>query len=184
MRQGSQGENVRLMQQYLIAIARNNSNLPSVPWDGVFGASTDASVRAFQRQYGLNADGIIGPLTWARIVEVYNRICEGRPIPPNVSGTAPVPPVSPTPPPNESRPYPGMFLRQGSRGDNVRFIQQALVDVRRLNPNLPMITVDGIFGPRTEEAVRAFQRWQGLVADGVIGPVTWYALVDQRNLLM
>jgi len=236
MRQGSTGENVRLMQQYLIAIHRNNQDVPAPPWDGSFGASTDTAVRAFQRQYGLNSDGIIGPLTWARVVEVYNRICEGNPIPP--SGGTPPPggnyfnytvvagdnlwtlgqrfgttmqaimdlngltndlifpgqvlkiprgtaSAALTPSPQlANRPYPGMFLRNGSHGDDVRFIQQNLVDLRALNPDLPSITVDGIFGPRTVEAVRSFQRWQGLVADGVVGPITWYAIVDKRNLIV
>jgi len=175
IRQGARGDNVRLMQIYLTAISRVNSNVPALTADGIFGPLTDASVRAFQRQYGLNPDGIIGPLTWNRIVEVYASILAGNPIAPT---------TPPPAPPNANRPYPGVFLRNGSRGDDVRFMQQALVDLRALNPNLPLIAVDGIFGPRTEEAIRAFQSWQGLVADGIIGPITWYAILDQRNLLV
>ncbi|MFN2608279.1 MAG: peptidoglycan-binding protein [Acidimicrobiales bacterium] len=41
----------------------------------------------------------------------------------------------------------------------------------------PEVVVDGIFGPRTEAAVRAFQQSRGLVVDGVVGNQTWPALV-------
>ncbi len=56
-------------------------------------------------------------------------------------------------------------LRRGARGALVRELQQALG-----------ITVDGIFGPGTETAVKRFQRDNGLVADGIVGPRTWAAL--------
>ncbi len=41
------------------------------------------------------------------------------------------------------------------------------------------VTVDGVFGPRTEAAVKAFQTSHGLVANGIVGPETWAALIIQ-----
>ena len=62
---GSTGESVRIMQEYLNAILQPSPHLTE---DGVFGPKTKAAVIAFQQQFGLNPDGITGPLTWAEIM--------------------------------------------------------------------------------------------------------------------
>jgi peptidoglycan hydrolase-like protein with peptidoglycan-binding domain len=75
----------------------------------------------------------------------------------------------------------GQNLRQGARGDAVREAQQLLT--AHGHP----LTADGAFGPRTHDAVVAFQRSRGLQADGVIGPATMRELrtptagVDRRT---
>lgn len=63
-----------------------------------------------------------------------------------------------------------LTLRKGSRGDDVKRVQEML-----------HITADGIFGPQTEGAVRSFQIQAGLVADGIVGPKTWAALVGWKE---
>ena len=74
--------------------------------------------------------------------------------------------------------YPGTPIRQGSRGPYVTVIQTELNRISRNYPAIPRIPeVDGIFGPRTEAAVRKFQEIFGLDVDGVVGKATWYALV-------
>ena len=45
-------------------------------------------------------------------------------------------------------------------------------------PFIPAVTVDGIFGDRTREAVMIFQRWAGLVDDGIVGKLTWDKLYE------
>lgn len=59
----------------------------------------------------------------------------------------------------------------GATGDVVRRAQRAV----RRTPNLGVV-VDGIFGPATEAAIKAFQDGAGLAVDGVVGPATWSAL--------
>ncbi len=56
-------------------------------------------------------------------------------------------------------------IRRGDRSEHTRFLQQKLG-----------IGADGIFGPKTEAAVKAFQASRGLVADGIVGRKTWAAL--------
>ena len=61
--------------------------------------------------------------------------------------------------------------RQGSTGDAVRTIQTKLKNWGYFSG-----AIDGIYGPKTEEAVKYFQRKNGLTADGVVGPATLRAL--------
>ncbi len=67
--------------------------------------------------------------------------------------------------------YTNVMLRRGSTGMYVRILQSALINACQ-NPG----TIDGVFGPRTQAAVVAFQRAKGLTADGIVGPRTWAAL--------
>jgi peptidoglycan hydrolase-like protein with peptidoglycan-binding domain len=61
--------------------------------------------------------------------------------------------------------------QDGSTGENVRSIQYLL------NDQGSSLTVDGVFGPRTEAAVRGFQRQHDLTVDGMVGNKTWPALI-------
>lgn len=74
--------------------------------------------------------------------------------------------------------YPGTPLRLGSTGPYVTIIQASLNRIGQNYPAIPKISpVDGIFGPQTEAAVRAFQQIFSLTADGIVGRATWYQLV-------
>ncbi len=59
LRKGNRGTDVEELQRTLNADSRYPTKV-----DGIFGADTAASVRAFQADHGLNADGIVGPKTW------------------------------------------------------------------------------------------------------------------------
>ncbi len=73
--------------------------------------------------------------------------------------------------------YPGVPLRPGTSGNEIRLIQLRLNRIGRNYPSIPKIlNPDGIYGTETEAAVRAFQRAFGLTEDGIIGRGTWYAI--------
>ncbi|MBQ7163951.1 MAG: spore cortex-lytic enzyme [Clostridia bacterium] len=63
------------------------------------------------------------------------------------------------------------ICRQGNTGSEVKTVQQKLK-----NWGYYKGAVDGIFGPKTTEAVKYFQRKNGLTADGIVGPKTLAAL--------
>ncbi|MFC7613926.1 peptidoglycan-binding protein [Actinokineospora soli] len=62
-------------------------------------------------------------------------------------------------------------LRRGSTGPVVRELQTLL------NRGGAGLVVDGLFGPRTDAAVRQFQRRHGLAVDGIVGRMTWAKLL-------
>ena len=64
-------------------------------------------------------------------------------------------------------------LERGSEGDDVKDLQEALIELA-FKPG----EVDGVFGIYTESAVRSFQAWAKVVADGIVGPLTWEKLDD------
>ena len=64
-------------------------------------------------------------------------------------------------------------IRRGSRGESVKVLQEAL-----------HLAVDGIFGRITEEAVRAFQRRNGLKADGIVGNETWAKILGSDGKIL
>lgn len=65
-----------------------------------------------------------------------------------------------------------LYLSRGAAGNPVRLLQQVLNGVAGAG-----LVVDGDFGPATDAAVRAFQRARGLASDGIVGPLTWAALL-------
>ena len=74
--------------------------------------------------------------------------------------------------------YPGTPLRRGTSGPSVVTIQVELNRISQSYPAIPKVpAVDGIFGARTEAAVRKFQEVFNLQVDGIVGKATWYALV-------
>jgi peptidoglycan hydrolase-like protein with peptidoglycan-binding domain len=73
--------------------------------------------------------------------------------------------------------FPGRPLRLGSRGEDVRRIQNDLNRIRANYPLIPMIwNPDGVFGVETQDAVMTFQRVFNLPANGVVNQATWNSI--------
>ncbi|MDY6937126.1 MAG: peptidoglycan-binding protein [Cyanobacteriota bacterium] len=72
------------------------------------------------------------------------------------------------------------ILRQGSTGEDVKHVQNSLNDIYHHLDDLKL-QVDGIFGPKTEAAVKKFQSDYGLVVDGIVGLRTWNRLAEVRH---
>ncbi|MCL2353556.1 MAG: peptidoglycan-binding protein, partial [Defluviitaleaceae bacterium] len=164
IRQGATGRLVTELQFLLDYIGLFYDSIPFVADTSRFDGLTTESVREFQRIFGLNVDGVVGPITWRKLYDVYWGIKENTPEP------QPAPP--PVNPPNMP-PYPGSLIRLGSTGESARLIQGALNRLSEAIPTIGKVPEDGVFGESTREAVMAFQRTFGLTIDGIVGPITW-----------
>ena len=165
LREGSSGQNVRLVQFWLKIARTVYPSLSNVTVDGRFGSATAAAVRRFQRYFGLTADGVVGRTTWQKLYEVYNDIANKL--------------LSSSLRPGE---YPGV-LRTGSSSTAVRELQFYLYLMSAYESSIPAIGIDGQFGASTEAAVRAYQRFAGLTVDGIVGRTTWNSLYDKASTL-
>ncbi len=78
LQQGSMGQYVSYLQQYLSLIAGTYTSIPSVPVTGLFGSQTRESVMAFQREFGLPVTGRVDINTWNRIASLYSDLSIGQ----------------------------------------------------------------------------------------------------------
>ena len=114
--------------------------------DGVFGAETQAALIAFQKNNGLTADGNAGSSTLKKLAGSCKAATR----------------TTPTPAPAGT-----VTLREGDEGENVYILQAYLFELGYYTGR-----IDGRFSAETTEAVKAFQRANGLTADGIAGKGT------------
>ncbi len=100
---------------------------------------------------------------WIHIGSKYVSVAEEKPKPPD---------ALPTPADKVKAWSKANTLKRGSKGKLVGFLQ-AYLDEHGYNP----AAIDDDFGPKTEEAVKGFQKANGLPRDGVVGPLTWRAIM-------
>ena len=168
LRVGSTGPNVVVIQVSLNRIAQNYPAIPKIPAaDGIFGPRTEATVRAFQQIFGLSPDGIVGPATWYEIVRLYTAVTSLSELRSQGQQFYAI---------NWSAPN---ALQTGDTGDKVRQLQYMLSVLSAYIPEMPPVSVDGIFGQATRAAVLAAQRRFRLPETGVVGETTWDEIYDQ-----
>ena len=170
LRQGDSGTAVFTLQRQLNRIAKDYPFFGKLTVDGVFGPRMVSTVKTFQRQFNLTADGVVGRQTWYKISYIYVSVkdlaeltSEGE----TSSGTL------------SDGSWGGMALRTGSTGSAVEQVQFWLNTLAQYESALPSLSVDGRYGAATASAVRAFQRRYGLTVDGVVGRETWNAIYNE-----
>lgn len=74
--------------------------------------------------------------------------------------------------------WPGYDLTIGSTGEKVRQLQNQLNTVSKGYPLIPKVAADGVYGEKTAEAVRTFQKVFNLPQTGIVDYPTWYRISD------
>ena len=167
LRRGSTGTNVRILQKQLSRISKDYPSFGKPSVTGTFDEATESSVKKFQKQFGLTADGIVGKATWYKISYIYVSVKDLAELTSEGETAEGV---------QSAGGWPGTVLRRGSTGSSVEQVQFWLSDLAQFDSSLVRVSVDGSYGAVTERAVRAFQQKQNLTADGVVGQTTWNAL--------
>ncbi|MBR2431665.1 MAG: peptidoglycan-binding protein, partial [Clostridia bacterium] len=164
LKEGDSSAGVITLQYYLAYIAQFVPTVSAPTVDGDFGTGTKESVISFQKTYGLEPTGIVNRLTWDTIENTYYEIIAQFPY--NFE-------------PGRVLPYPGRVLRLGIEGNDVRALQEYLNYIANTYPEIPKVSVDGIFGAATEAAVNKFKSRFGI--EGTDGRVTvqlWNAITS------
>lgn len=77
LRIGSDNDSVLLLQQYINVIAEVFPEVNTVDLTGYFGTQTDSAVKAIQTLSGLEANGVVGAITWDTVTSLYTDIVNG-----------------------------------------------------------------------------------------------------------
>ena len=170
LRVGSSGPNVVVVQTELNRISQNYPAIPKVPTvDGIYGSRTEAAVRKFQEIFNLTPDGIVGKATWYALVRLYTAVTslgELRSLGQQFYAINWSPPGG---------------LQPGDTGEKVRLLQYMLSVLSEYIPEIPPVTIDGIYGSATRAAVLAAQRRFRLPETGTVGTQTWNEIYDQYS---
>jgi peptidoglycan hydrolase-like protein with peptidoglycan-binding domain len=140
---------------------------PIQPWPLVKRGSQGHPVPALQyllrdRGHHVTVDGVFGPKTEAAVeqFQIADQLHVDGIVGPQTWGALVI------------------VLASGSTGDAVRGLQEEFRFRDQSGGQGHPLAVDGIFGPQTATSVRGFQQALGITVDGIVGPLTWRALVS------
>ena len=158
----NQKEAIRNLQLYLRTVSLFDPTITRVPTDGIYGNDTRRAVLEFQGSRGLEPTGFVDQKTWDILYEEYLAILRATERPP-----------SPNFFPSHSE---GYTASVGEKSSFVAIIQLMLRELGIAFDSIPALSIDGIYGPATAEAVRAFQRAALLEESGEVDLQTYNRL--------
>ncbi len=160
------GQPIRSLQTMLRVLAEDDSRLPTVVPDGIYGPTTMTAVTAVQRREGIPVTGIVDNATWDIISELYEaaivRVGKAEPI--------------------EILLEPGQIFRRGDSSPYIYLLQGMLAQLSNDHPTINVPGTQGTMDEDTVAALIAFQKLAALPATGEFDRLTWKNLVHQFTL--
>ena len=160
MKRGSEGADAKTVQTRLKELGYYQGSV-----DGKFGRASVNALKNFQTNNALNADGIAGKKTYAKL---FNASAVPFAVAETPAPASEIPQAAETPAAVSSF---WTTLRTGDSGTDVKQLQENLIQLGYMSG-----TPDGKYGAKTTGAVKAFQKNNGLKEDGTAGPITLKAL--------
>lgn len=162
LQRGSSGAEVQALQDRLVHLGfLSAEDYKTGP--GTYGKRTEAAVQRFQIAFGLEPDGRLDGASAEALTGATAQRASTQAAVEEKGANA------------WTRGVAGAGLKEGSSGDGVAALQEALIALGLLGADVRKTGL-GTFGPRTVQAVQAFQRSQGIDAEGIYGPRTAAAL--------
>ena len=151
------------VQRFLYLLSKNDSSIPVVYPDGIFGIETTNAVRAFQTVQGIDQSGIVDYNTFTRLVDAYRKVL--RKIKPPVSVR-----IFP-------RLLSGDKILPGETHSLVRIIQAMLLNLGTLIEEASELEITGTYDKQTEIIINKIKSAAGMNSDSVIDKETYEAIV-------
>ena len=167
MRLGDASPSIRIAQVMLDRISQAYPAIPKITRkNGYYGLETQEAVRTFQGIFDLTADGILGKATWNTLIRIYTGILQ-------LSELA-----------SEGQQFGSLLFdyeafSAADLREQVSLLQYLLSVLSQFYLEIPFVTIDGVFGAQTRNAVMALQRSAGLPETGSVDERTWDVLVER-----
>lgn len=161
---GDKGDFMRALSYFLETIAYFDKDIPYydlIPDE--FTKETEQMVIAFQNKYNLEATGVVDARVWGTLKEAYEQTIKN--LPHEYLSYL-----------NEF--YPGIYLSRGMTGMYVTNLQRFLYLICQNTKSIPGVIVNGEFDYLTEQSVKALQKQFNQKENGIVGPSTWYNIVE------
>ncbi len=166
LEKGDRGPHVQALHYYLGVLAYFDVQIPSLSHNTIYDENTVKMVKAFQKEHGLQENGIVDIDTWNQIKKAYLELLSH--LPKEFFSY-------------KDEIYPGISLSLGMHGNEVTTLQEFLKEIHLKDPSFPLVDVWDCFDTKTELAVKAIQKEYGLEQNGHVGPLEWKYIVEKAK---